>query len=71
MADNNKVNKDMVIGEIVSKYPQAEKVIQKHFGSGCFTCPGMKVESISFGAMMHNMNVDDIVNEINASIENK
>ncbi|HYA91217.1 MAG TPA: DUF1858 domain-containing protein, partial [Thermodesulfobacteriota bacterium] len=50
-----KFNKDMVIGDILKANPAAIKVIEKYFGQGCFTCPGMKMESISFGAMMHNM----------------
>ena len=45
--------------------PGAKAVIQKYFGNGCFTCPGMKMESLSFGAMMHNKKVDDILAELN------
>jgi hypothetical protein len=43
----------------------AIKVIQKYFGQGCFTCPGMNMESISFGALMHNMDPEVIVKELN------
>ena len=46
--------------------PAAKAIIQKHFGSGCFTCPGINMESISFGSMMHNMDANKIVDEINA-----
>lgn len=69
MSEITKVDKDMVIGEIITKFPDAEKIIEKYFGGGCFTCPGIKVESISFGAMMHNIDADVVVNEINASLE--
>ena len=58
-------NKDMLIGDVLRMHPGAEKVIQKHFGGGCFTCPGMNMEAISFGAMMHNMDPDAIVDELN------
>lgn len=61
-----KVTKDSIIGEIIKDSPEATKIIEKHFGNGCFTCPGINVESIGFGAMMHNMDPDTIVNEINA-----
>ena len=60
-----KFNKDMVIGDILKANPGAIKVIEKYFGQGCFTCPGMKMESISFGAMMHNMDPEAIVKELN------
>jgi hybrid cluster-associated redox disulfide protein len=60
-----KFNKDMVIGDILKAHPAAIKVIEKYFGQGCFTCPGMKMESVSFGAMMHNMDPEAIVKELN------
>jgi hybrid cluster-associated redox disulfide protein len=61
-----KFNKDMVIGDVLKANPNAIKVIEKYFGTGCFTCPGMKMESISFGAMMHNIDPEVIVKELNA-----
>jgi len=62
----NKFHKDMNIGEIVKASPEAEKVIAKHFGMGCFTCPGMKMESVAFGAMMHGLDADKILQELNS-----
>lgn len=59
-------NKDMIIGDVLSAHPGAEKIIEKYFGGGCFTCPGMKMEVISFGAMMHGIEPEAIVNELNA-----
>ena len=58
-------NKDMIIGDVIKAHPGAEKVIQKYFGNGCFTCPGMSMETIAFGAMMHNMDPEEIVSELN------
>ena len=60
-----KFNKDMVIGDVLKTNPGAIKVIQKYFGQGCFTCPGMNMESISFGALMHNIDPEVIVKELN------
>ncbi|NOZ24866.1 MAG: DUF1858 domain-containing protein [Nitrospirae bacterium] len=60
-----KVDKDTIIGEIIREMPQAAKVIEKYFGNGCFTCPGINVESIAFGATMHNVDPEVIVKEIN------
>jgi len=64
MADK-KITKDTVIGDVLKTNPAAIKVIQKYFGQGCFTCPGMNMESLSFGALMHNIDPDVIVKEIN------
>ena len=66
MPDNQvKITKEMLIGEILNVKPSAMKVIEKYFGSGCFTCPGMKMENLSFCAAMHGCDVEDIVKEIN------
>jgi iron-sulfur cluster repair protein YtfE (RIC family) len=58
------VTKDSVIGEVIKAVPGAEKVIEKYFGNGCFTCPGINMESISFGATMHNVDPEKVVAEI-------
>jgi hybrid cluster-associated redox disulfide protein len=64
-ATKKKVTKDTVIGDVIKDNPAATKVIERYFGNGCFTCPGIKVESIAFGAMMHNVDPEKIVKEIN------
>jgi hypothetical protein len=64
-ATKKQVNKDSIIGEVIKEIPGAKDVIQRHFGGGCFTCPGINVESIGFGAMMHNLDPEVIIKEIN------
>lgn len=59
------VTKDTIIGEVIRDIPGGKDIIQKYFGGGCFTCPGINMESLSFGAMMHNLDADKIVKEIN------
>ncbi len=66
-----KITKKSSIGEIFTKYPETEPVFQKYFGSGCFTCPGSKMEDIAFGAMMHNISPDKIIEELNEAIKKK
>ncbi len=61
-----KFTKDTMIGDAVKHSPAASKIIEKYFGNGCFTCPGIKVEAIAFGAMMHNVDPKKIVDELNA-----
>lgn len=55
---------DTLIGDLIGTYPWAEAVIEKHFGRGCFTCPGMKMESIAFGAMMHNLDAKVVLQDL-------
>ncbi|HEC97683.1 MAG TPA: DUF1858 domain-containing protein [Nitrospirae bacterium] len=59
------VNRNTVIGDIIKESPGATKVIEKYFGNGCFTCPGINVESIAFGSTMHNVDPEVVVKEIN------
>ena len=69
LAEKKTVTKDTLIGDAIKNVPGAKAVIEKYFGNGCFTCPGINVESISFGAMMHNLDPDKVVAEINAAQE--
>lgn len=66
IAEKKKVTKDSLIGDVIKISPEAKEIIQKYFGNGCFTCPGINVESLSFGSMMHNLDPDKIVAELNA-----
>ena len=66
-----KITKKSSIGEVIKNYPETEGVLKKYFGSCCFTCPGSKMEDIAFGAMMHNMDPEVIVKELNEAIEKK
>jgi hybrid cluster-associated redox disulfide protein len=59
------VTKDSIIGTILREHPRGKEVIQKYFGGGCFTCPGINMETISFGAMMHNIDPEQIIKELN------
>ena len=64
MVTKAEITKDSVIGDVIKSVPGAKEVIQKYFGTGCFTCPGINMESIAFGAAMHNINPDKIIEEI-------
>lgn len=62
------VHADMKIGEVIERFPKAQEVIKKYFGNGCFTCPGVKMETLAFGALMHGIDVKVIVDELNGAI---
>ena len=64
------ITKNMTIGDVMEKYPATEAVFMKHFGNGCFTCPGAKTEDIAFGCTMHGMDVDTIIGELNEVVTN-
>jgi len=63
------ITKNSIIGDIIKEVPGADKVIQKYFGNGCFTCPGINVESISFGAAMHNTDPEKVIADLKKLLE--
>jgi len=71
MTTQVEVTKNSIIGDIIKTVPGARGVIEKYFGSGCFTCPGINMETIAFGSAMHNMDPEKIVNEIKQLMENQ
>jgi hybrid cluster-associated redox disulfide protein len=66
-----KITKDMSIGDVLENHPSTEEVFLKFFGQGCFTCPGAKMEDIAFGATMHGMDADAVVEELNKVISDE
>ena len=64
MTTKIEVTKDSFIGDVIKTVPGAEEVIRKYFGNGCFTCPGINVESIAFGSTMHNVDPEEVIADI-------
>ncbi len=59
------IGKDSVIGDVIRRHPQTEAVFRKFYGAGCFSCPGQAFETIAQSAMMHNVELDEILGELN------
>jgi len=57
-----------LIGEVIQTYPQTRAVFQRHFGSGCFDCPGQAYESIDMACRMHGVNPHSFLQELNSAI---
>ena len=62
------VNKDMLIGELLAKYPQAAPVLMS-IGMHCLGCPSAQAESLADAAMVHGIDADDLVEKINAFLK--
>jgi hypothetical protein len=56
-----------LIGEILRVYPVTEKVFKKYYGAACFSCPGQTTENIRQSAMIHNVDEDRILTDLNAA----
>lgn len=59
------IKADNILGDILSVYPEADKVFRKYYGEGCFSCPGQATESVKQSAMMHNVDTKQILTELN------
>jgi hybrid cluster-associated redox disulfide protein len=61
------IKKEMPIGEVVQKYPQTVEVFLKH-GLMCFGCAIARFENVEQGAMAHGIDVDSLMNDLNAAV---
>ncbi len=59
------ITKDMTIGEILRTNP-AVALILMEAGMHCLGCPSAQGESLEEAAMVHGMNVDDLMKKIEA-----
>ena len=57
-------HKEMSILEALELHPQARKVFEVH-GMTCCLCMGAVSESIEAGAIMHAVDPDTVVDELN------
>ena len=58
------VQKDMLIGDIVKKYPESVEIMLEH-GMHCVGCHIASWETIEQGAIAHGINADKLVKAIN------
>jgi len=65
-----KVDKNMLIGEIVQKHPQSARVMMSH-GLHCIGCHVATWETLAQGAQSHGIDIDRLVEGINKVIENE
>jgi hybrid cluster-associated redox disulfide protein len=63
------IGADHILGDILSAYPETEKVFRKYYGEGCFSCPGQATESVQQSAMMHNVSAKQLLAELNQAAE--
>ncbi|UCE25337.1 MAG: DUF1858 domain-containing protein [Candidatus Zixiibacteriota bacterium] len=57
-----------LIGEVIKDYPAARAVFQRHFGSGCFDCPGQAYESIDMACRMHGVDPEVFLEELSREL---
>lgn len=58
------VTKDMLIGELIRKKPEAVEVLMS-FGMGCVGCPSSQMESLEEAAMVHGLDLSKLMEALN------
>lgn len=62
------IHKEMTITEIVQNHPSTAEVFLRH-GLMCFGCPAARFENLEQGALAHGIDVDTLLEDLNATVE--
>jgi hybrid cluster-associated redox disulfide protein len=68
MAQEAKITKEMTFGEVLKKYPETVKTFFQ-YGMHCFGCHLAVEETIEQGAMAHGVVVDELIKDLNKTVE--
>ncbi len=58
------ITKDMTIGQVVNADSSKAAVLMS-FGMGCVGCPSAQAETLEEAAMVHGLNLDDLLEALN------
>lgn len=61
------ITKDMSIMEVVTKYPDTVPAFMQA-GMGCIGCAAAHFENIEQGALAHGIDIDSLMEAINAAV---
>ena len=64
-----KITKYWTIGEIRALGSEANEVMDKVFGPGCFGCENSITKTLEFGATVHGKDPDAVVDELNDRVK--
>jgi hybrid cluster-associated redox disulfide protein len=68
MVAEAKITKDMTFDEVLKKYPATVKTFFQ-YGMHCFGCHLAVDETIEQGAMAHGVVVDELIKDLNKTVE--
>lgn len=64
------ITKDTIIGDILDTNPEAAAPIFLAMGMHCLGCPSARGESVEQACMVHGVNADEIVAQLNEAMGN-
>ena len=62
------ITKDMIIGDILAVHPVNAAILMAS-GMGCVGCPSAQGESLEEAAMVHGLEVEDLLKSLNDFIK--
>ncbi len=65
-----KITKDMIIGEVVNKYPETTDVFMKN-GLQCIGCMMAMMETLEQGAKSHGIDMEKLLKELNEAVKDE
>ena len=60
------ISKNTTIGELLTVFPEAAPILME-IGMHCLGCPSAQMESLEEAAMVHGIDADLLVEQINAA----
>ncbi|WP_077369423.1 DUF1858 domain-containing protein [Anaerosalibacter sp. Marseille-P3206] len=58
------ITKDVLIGELIRQKPEAIEILMR-FGMGCVGCPSSQMESLEEAAMVHGLDLEQLLRALN------
>lgn len=58
------INKEMTLAQIMQTKEDAPQILMS-FGMGCVGCPSAQAESLEDAAMVHGLNLDELLEALN------
>ena len=68
MKEQKKITKEMVINDVLKKYPQTAEIFLKH-GFHCLGCMAATFETIEQGAEVHGITAEELIEDLNKAVK--
>jgi len=62
------IHKEMLITDALQMDSGLVPVMQRH-GLGCFGCPSSRGKSLEMAALSHGVDIDELINDMNAHMQ--
>jgi hybrid cluster-associated redox disulfide protein len=62
------ITKEMLISEVVNKYPQTDPIFLE-YGLHCIGCAFAKKETIAEAAKVHQIDLDELITSLNKAVK--